>query len=171
MIPPNTYDDLFYRASEQYGVSFSWLKAIAGAESDWNPRAYRAEPHINDASRGLMQLLLKTARSLGYTGEPDGLYDPATNIDLGAKLISENVSRFGDSFERVYSAYNSGSPTAYLSNADVKAHLDRALTYLSAVLDYTVEVEAEPDNSGTVELGAALAIAAVLGAALFYITR
>ena len=129
----NTYDQLFAQAAYAWGIPFSWIKAIAGAESDYNPNAYREEPQIGDASRGLMQVLLKTARGLGYEGPEEGLFDPATNVSLGAKLIRQNIDRFGNSFERVYSAYNSGSPTAYLTNSQVKAHVDRALAYLEAV--------------------------------------
>lgn len=59
------------------------ILAVIEIESGFNPRAYRAEPQLGDASRGLMQLLLSTARDRGYRGVPDGLYDPATNIRFG----------------------------------------------------------------------------------------
>lgn len=101
-----SFDPLFQAASDRYGVPFDWIKAIAITESSLNPKAYRAEPQINDASRGLMQVLMRTAVGLGYKGTPDGLYDPATSIDLGTKLIAENMQRFGPDFAAVYSAYN-----------------------------------------------------------------
>lgn len=149
----NDFDDLFYASSQQYGVPFSWLKAIAGAESDYNPNAYRAEPQINDGSYGIMQLLYKTATALGYDGDPSGLFDPAVNIDLGARLIQQNISRFGEDFNAVYSAYNSGSPTAYKTNSTVNAHVQRANSYLSAVMQSTAEVTASPDDSGSTDTG------------------
>jgi soluble lytic murein transglycosylase-like protein len=127
------FDDLFFEKAAWYSVPYTWVKAIAGAESDYNPNAYREEPQINDASRGLMQVLERTARALGYQGTADGLFDPATSVDLGTKLLAENIQRFGKDFQRVYSAYNSGSATAYLSNSTVKAHVDRAVSYLRAV--------------------------------------
>lgn len=55
---------------------FDWptvdrLTAIAWIESSFNPAAYRFEPHLNDASVGLMQTLTSTARwlyeDMGYT--------------------------------------------------------------------------------------------------------
>jgi len=171
MIVSDKYDDMFYTASELYDVPFTWLKAIAGAESDWNPNAYSAEPQINDGSWGLMQLLYRTAYALGYRGEPSGLYDPETNINLGAKLIAENISRFGKDFTRVYSAYNSGSPTAYQTNASVASHVDRAKRYLDAVNQVTVVVEGDSDapvSPGTVG-GTILAL--VIGVALFLATK
>jgi soluble lytic murein transglycosylase-like protein len=184
----NQFDALFAAAAFQYGVPFEWLKGIAGAESDWVSTAYRAEPKINDGSYGLMQVLMRTARSLGYTGDSAGLYDPQTNIGLGAKLLAENIQRFGMDFNAVYSAYNSGSPTAYKTNATVTAHVNRAVTYLNAVLTDIAESQAaaeepaadqiNPDVSETGEIytetalgigGAALAIA--IAAGLYFLTR
>lgn len=98
-------------AARDYRVPVPMLKAIIAAESAFNPRAYRFEKHLNDASYGLMQLLYKTARSLGYTGQPDGLYDPRTNIRLGAAYIADNLRTAagnGHSMEAAISAYNAG---------------------------------------------------------------
>lgn len=85
------------------------VHAVIGAESGYNPKAYRAEPHIGDASRGLMQLLYKTAKGLGYGGSAEGLYDPATNIDLGVRFLSELVSSKGGDVWAAVSAYNNGN--------------------------------------------------------------
>jgi soluble lytic murein transglycosylase-like protein len=184
----NQFDALFAAAAFQYGVPFEWLKGIAGAESDWVSTAYRAEPQINDGSYGLMQILMRTARSLGYTGDSAGLYDPQTNIGLGAKLLAENIQRFGMDFNAVYSAYNSGSATAYMTNSQVAAHVNRAVTYLNAVLtdiaaasDSGVAAdEINPDtgsvsDTGSINTetvvgigGAALAIA--IAAGLYFLT-
>lgn len=62
--------------------------AVIEIESARDPQAFRAEPQINDASRGLLQVLLSTARDRGYGGPPDGLFDPLTSIRVGmAHLI------------------------------------------------------------------------------------
>ncbi len=163
----DAYDLIFAQEAERTGVPFTWLKAIAGAESDYIPDAYRAEPAINDASRGLMQLLYRTAYGLGFRGQPDELFDPQLNVQLGADLVKENISRFGFDFDRVYSAYNSGSPTAYKTNAEVAAHLDRARRYLAAVEASVTTVTPGPDTD-TSSLGTVLAIAAFLGIAVYY---
>lgn len=139
------YDDLFFEKAALYGVPFTWVKAIAGAESDYNPNAYRAEPQINDASRGLMQVLYRTAQALGYQGPPEGLFNPDINVDLGAKLIAENIRRTGENFERVYSMYNSGGANYYKTNPTVARNVARALSYLRAV-EATLEQPA--DTSG-----------------------
>lgn len=127
------YDDIIMQAASDWAVPFEWIKAVIGAESDFSPSAYRAEPQINDASYGLMQILGRTASGLGYSGAVEGLYDPTTNINLGAKLLGQLIDSWGMDFSAVYSAYNSGSGTAYKTNTDVAAHVNRALNYLDQV--------------------------------------
>jgi soluble lytic murein transglycosylase-like protein len=78
---------------------------VARVESSWKAKAYRYEPvfwemymkdkpewkdcdpKVVSASYGLMQLMFPTARETGYEGEAAGLYDPETNINLGAKYL------------------------------------------------------------------------------------
>lgn len=103
------FDALIEAKAAAYGVSASLVKAIVAAESSFNPRAYRAEPRIQDASYGLMQVLFRTARGLGYTGEPEGLYDPATNVDLGTKYIAYQLGRYQGDVPSAIAAYNSGT--------------------------------------------------------------
>ena len=125
------FDTEIRDAALRYYVPESWIKAVIETESSWNPDAFRAEPRINDASYGLMQLLYRTAKGLGYTGTKDGLYDPATNIDLGTKLLGNLRQRLGDDFQRVYSAYNSGNPDLWTTSKEVAANVARAVQYLT----------------------------------------
>lgn len=87
--------------------------AVIEAESTGNPAAYRSEVAINDASIGLMQLLLGTARSLGYVGvagdrtQLTGLFAPAVNIHYGVKFLTEIWRQLGNA-AGVASAYNGG---------------------------------------------------------------
>lgn len=96
-----------------HGLPASLIYATMAQESAFRPTAYRAEPKIHDGSHGLMQILLRTARALGYTGDPGeaskltGLYDPAINIDLGSKLLAQNLKMTG-SIAGAISAYNGG---------------------------------------------------------------
>jgi soluble lytic murein transglycosylase-like protein len=124
--------------ARQFVVPEAWIKAVILQESSGNPKAYRAEPRINDASYGLMQLLYRTAKGLGYTGAAEGLYDPDLNIQLGTKLLGQLRRQYGDNFERVYSAYNSGSPDKYLTSSQVADHVGKAVAWLTRV------IEAEP---------------------------
>jgi soluble lytic murein transglycosylase-like protein len=107
----NRYDATITQAIAAAGgvVPLAIVKAIIGAESAYNPRAYRAEVKINDASRGLMQVLYRTAKGVGYTGSAEGLFDPATSIHVGVKYLSDLVrSKRGDLAAAV-SAYNNGN--------------------------------------------------------------
>jgi len=129
-------------------VPESWISAVIETESSWNPGAYRAEPQINDGSYGLMQILVKTARGLGYTGDPDGLWDPATNIDLGTKLLNELRGRYGEDFRRVYSAYNSGKPDLWQTSTQVGANVKRAVDNLTKWVSAGVSEFAASPASG-----------------------
>lgn len=90
------------------------LLAYITVESEFNPQAYRFEDHLNEASYGLMQLLLSTARQLDYVGPPEGLFDIHTNITLGLKYLEfisgyleKHLGRPATEEERV-EAYNEG---------------------------------------------------------------
>jgi soluble lytic murein transglycosylase-like protein len=91
----------------KYQVRQSLIQAVIHWESGGNPNAFRAEPRINDASYGLMQILVATARGLGYTGPPEGLYDPRTNIELGTRYLSNLIRKWGNELLALLN-YNGG---------------------------------------------------------------
>ena len=93
-------DDIFERASQKYGVPCSLLKAIAKAESNFNPKA---KSHAG--AQGVMQLMPATARSLGVT-DP---FDAEQNIMGGAKYISQMLKRYDGNTALALAAYNAGS--------------------------------------------------------------
>ena len=113
----NDFDDFVRAESARYGIPVAVIKATIATESGFNPGAYRKEPQLGDASRGLMQVLLTTARGLGYTGEPgddlkriSGLYDPWTSIQLGTFYLARQAGRYTDRpWTDIYAAYNAGS--------------------------------------------------------------
>lgn len=118
--------DLLVKAGVQ---SFAWpfpeaqalaaVKALIGTESAFKPEATRGEPQIGDASIGLMQLLVSTARDLGYPGLAgdkatlSGLYTPSTNIYLGAKLLHRLLGQTRGDLDAAVSAYNGGYRPTY----------------------------------------------------------
>ena len=110
----NDYDLIVAEAGNAWDVETSLIKALIGAESEFNPNAYRAEPQIADASYGLMQLLYGTARTMGFTGAALALYDPVTNVRLGTRFISDKIrtaSARGYGVDSAISAYNAGFST------------------------------------------------------------
>lgn len=132
------YDQQIAAAHQRYGVPANLIRAVIAIESQYHPHATRDEPQIQDASRGLMQVLYRTAQSLGYLGAPDGLYDPATNVDLGTHLLADNLARAGGDVAIALSAYNAGwspnRPNDAKRNADGslvnQAYVDRVQRYL-----------------------------------------
>ncbi len=133
------FDELIDKSSVDYFVPADWIRAVIDVESNWDTFAYRAEPRINDASYGLMQLLNTTARSLGFTGQPEELYKPEINIPLGAQLLGQLRSKYGDDFRRIYSAYNSGSPDKWMTSSEVAKNTQRALDALERWVMKTAE--------------------------------
>lgn len=107
----DAYDSYIVPVSAKYRIAVPLIKAIIGAESGFVPSAYRAEPQIGDASRGLMQILYGTAKAVGYTGAADGLFDPATNLEYAVKFFADlanNAVANGWTVDSAISAYNAG---------------------------------------------------------------
>lgn len=85
-----------------------WIAfGLVAQESGFNPRAYRAEPRLNDGSRGLTQILYGTAQGLGFSGAPDDLYNVELNLQLGFEYLRQMKERY-ISWENALSAYNGG---------------------------------------------------------------
>ena len=91
------YAELFNAAGARYGVPPQLLAAVAKVESEFNRHAVSPA-----GARGLMQLMPSTARGLGV--DP---FDPAQAVDGAARLLKENLARFG-STELALAAYNAG---------------------------------------------------------------
>jgi len=105
------YGYLIRAAADKYDLDPNLIFATIMVESGGNTYAIRQEPRIHDASYGLGQLLYGTARGIGYRGTPEGLFDPAVNIDLIAKYHKRNFDHYTDlDSKELTIAYNTGSP-------------------------------------------------------------
>lgn len=104
-------DPIIEEMGKKYNIEPAWIKAHIKAESNWDVNASRFEAHKNDASWGLMQLLLSTAREV--LGNPNltttQLIQPRVNIEAGTKFIAYNWTRWGNMRDAI-AAYNAGSP-------------------------------------------------------------
>lgn len=99
IICPEELESIFEKASKTYNISIDLLKAVAKAESDFNP-----ECTSSSGAMGIMQLMPGTAKELGVTDA----YDPEQNIMGGAKYLSENLEIFNGNLSLSVAAYNAG---------------------------------------------------------------
>ena len=93
-------DAYFEEAAATYNVDVNLLKAIARAESNYNPNATSSA-----GAMGVMQLMPSTAKSLGITDA----YNTHDNIMGGAKVISQHLARYNGDVSLALAAYNAGS--------------------------------------------------------------
>jgi hypothetical protein len=97
-------------AAHKFQLDPRLLKAIAGVESNFNPRAVNAANANGTRDVGLMQInstWLPTLRRWNIT-EQD-LFNPCTNAEVGAWVLASNFSNMGPSWDAV-GAYNASSP-------------------------------------------------------------
>jgi soluble lytic murein transglycosylase-like protein len=92
-------DAFIKKVAAKYNVSPDVVAAVIEAESEFNPRAVSRR-----GARGLMQLMPKTAKTLGV----DDPFDPRENIEAGVRHLRALMDRFGDNLPLVLAAYNAG---------------------------------------------------------------
>ena len=103
------YLPLVTQAAAKYSIPTALLLGHIKQESNFKPDARLDEPALKDASWGMVQLLLGTAKGLDPDATVEKLLDPVYNIDLAAKLISKNLVRYNGNIQDAIAAYNAGS--------------------------------------------------------------
>jgi len=154
----NQFDQIIVAAAVNYEVSVPLIRAVIMTESSFNPNAYRPEPAISDGSYGLMQVLFRTAVSLGFPNDPSQhtrLFDPATNINLGTKYLAQ-LQRKYENVDDIYAAYNSGAVRKNAAGEYVNTKGDNAVQkrvdrFLGIYTDMVAEWEAARSEIKTTE--------------------
>ncbi len=95
----NQYDHLITGASKRQGVSFSLLKALIKAESNFNPKAVSRA-----GAKGLMQIMPANIKELKIK-DP---FDPQESIMGGARYLKQLIKRFNGELPLALAAYNAG---------------------------------------------------------------
>lgn len=96
----------FEEAGSRYGVPPGLLWAIAKVESNFNPTALNQNRN-GSYDIGVMQINSSWYNDLG----PElwnNLYDPCTNVQVGARILADCLGRYGYSWEGI-GCYNAMS--------------------------------------------------------------
>ena len=98
-VPGGDISTLVAEAAQKYNLDENLLRSVIQAESNFNPQARSPK-----GAMGLMQLMPGTARSLGVSDA----FDPAQNIDGGAKYLRQMMDTFDGDIQKALAAYNAG---------------------------------------------------------------
>ena len=96
----DSLESIFAGAAKEFGINENFLKAVAKAESGFDPDAVSG-----CGAQGIMQLMPFTSESYGVT-DP---FDAKQNIYAGAQLLSELLDNYNGSATLALAAYNAGS--------------------------------------------------------------
>lgn len=127
------YNAEILRASVESGTPYSVLKGFVALESAFDAKAYRYEAHINDASYGLAQILVRTARGVGFQGEPAELFDPYKSVLYGGKFIRQLAKKYSNVLDLI-AAYNMGYPRK----------IRETTQHIAALYKYPIEYREKP---------------------------
>ena len=109
-----------------FSVDENVVRAVIWTESSGDPNAESPKHAL-----GLMGVLYTTAQQMGFTGEPDDLFDPDTNIYYGTKYLRWQLDRYIEDVKKALSAYEAGTYTP--TN---EWYVDRVLAYYARLEAY-----------------------------------
>ena len=98
--PEDAFNPIILEAANRYCVEPAIIKAIIKAESGYNPKAVS-----HRGARGLMQLMPRTAKSLGV----EDSFCPVENINGGVKYFKQLLVKYKGNTKLALAAYNAGS--------------------------------------------------------------
>jgi len=105
------FKDLIAVTSQKYDLDPQLIYATIMTESEGNEYAYRYEPHLNEPSICMGQILVSTARNLGFKDDPVEMFEPDTCIDLIGKYHRNMLDTYQSlTPQQLARAYNTGSP-------------------------------------------------------------
>jgi soluble lytic murein transglycosylase-like protein len=122
-MPRSEIDALLNVAAQREGLGLDLLSAVVHQESGFRPCA------VSDkGAMGLMQLMPATAGQFGVR-DP---FDPRENIDAGARLLKQLVTRYAGNLGLALGAYNAGP--ARVDAAGAVPRIQETQRYVSDIL-------------------------------------
>ena len=127
------FHPIILRAASRHEVDPALIKAIIMVESRYNPHAISKQ-----GAKGLMQLMPRTARSLGV----EDSFNPEHNVNGGVKYLKQLLDEFDDNLKFALAAYNAGSSKVrrYRGIPPIKA----TQYYVNRVFEYYQYYKNEP---------------------------
>jgi soluble lytic murein transglycosylase-like protein len=125
-LPPSEVDALVERAAKQQNLDEAVLHGVIQQESAFRPCAVSPK-----GAMGLMQLMPASASQLGVPNP----FDPRANVDAGAKMLKELLTRYGGDLPLALGAYNAGpsrvdAATAVPGIPETQEYVKRILSML-----------------------------------------
>lgn len=114
---------LVQEAASKHGLDSTLLRSVMKQESAFKPCALSVA-----GAMGLMQIMPETAEMLHL----DDPFDPAKNVDAGAKFLKNMLDRFGGDVAMALAAYNAGPST--VDKAGGIPPIAETLQYVSNIL-------------------------------------
>jgi len=122
-LPDDQVRALAGEAARHEGLDEVLLLNVMRQESGYRPCAVSAK-----GAMGLMQLMPSTGEELGVKD----FFDPAENVDAGAKFLRQLLTRYNGDVIRAVSAYNAGP--ARVDAADGIPQIPETLDYINRIL-------------------------------------
>lgn len=124
---PERFRSLIKSAAESAGIEEGLLDALVAAESSYDPNA-----RSSAGALGLSQLMPATAKAMGVINP----FDPAENLNGGAKYLASMLQRFGGDTKLALAAYNAGPGAVEKYNgippyAQTQAYVQKVLALYS----------------------------------------
>lgn len=115
---------LVISASKKYGIPAGLISAVIQRESSGRPRAESGTGPV-----GLMQVSKTLAKQYGY--DPKDRYDPAKNIDMGARYLKDNLKAFNGDVRKAMVGYSEGTAGARQMFAGKRGFTPQALSSMN----------------------------------------
>jgi hypothetical protein len=132
MSAPGNLRSLIQQAASNHGLDPDLLDALVRQESGYSTTA-----RSTSGALGLTQLMPSTAEALGVKNA----FDPAQNLDAGARYLKQQLDRFGD-LGTALAAYNAG-PGAVVRHGGIPPYRETQ-AYVRNIIGYVEHAKATP---------------------------
>lgn len=120
------YRPLIERESLAFGLPPALVDAVMAVESRYNPRAVGLDGEV-----GLMQVMLPTARMMGFSGTPAELATPEVNVHYGVRYLAGAWRRANGDLCTAAMKYRAGHGETRFSHLSVE-YCTRVRSHLAA---------------------------------------